>query len=91
MDGSPGPELVFDLWKSSGERKEVKADVSNDISLDVLTLDLQVKLDKDQDFHIQGSLEKFPPAQSAKVEHRLNFVPRRPDICFWRIFLPLFY
>lgn len=70
MDGSPAPELVFDLRKSSVGREEAKADVSDDISLHVLTLDLRVKLDKDQDFQLQGSLNacrKFPPAQSARV------------------------
>lgn len=75
MDGSPGPELAFDLCKSSVERKEVKADVSDDISLRVLTLDLQVKLDKDQDFQLQGSLKacrKFPPAQSARVHQTMG-------------------
>lgn len=69
MDGSAGPELVFDLWKSSGERKEVKADVSHDISLDVLTPDLQVKLDKDQDFHLQGSLKCLQKISSSPVSH----------------------
>lgn len=72
MDGSAGSESVFDLRKSSVQRKEVKADVSDDISLLVLTLDLQVKLDKDQDFQLQGS-RKFPPTQSARVLPIIGF------------------
>lgn len=81
MDGSPGPQLVFDLCESSVERKEVKADVSNDISLHVLTLDLRVKLDKDQDFQLQGSrnaCREFPPAQSARV-HPLISLTLSPE------------
>lgn len=51
MDGSQGPKLGFDLWKSSEEGNKFKrTDVSDNISLDILTLDLQVKLDKDQGF-----------------------------------------
>lgn len=64
MDGSQGPKLGFDLWNSSEEgNKFKKTDVSDNISLDILTLDLQVKLDKDQGF-ILHKISYSPVSQS---------------------------
>lgn len=61
-DGSQSPKFGFDLWKSSEElNKFKKTDVSDNISLDILTLDLQVKLDKDQGFIFK---EAWMPAQN---------------------------